>query len=50
MEYACEQLAATRSMKIYEAMIEGGQAQALLELDNARRAARVNLLRMSGHL
>lgn len=45
MECCCEQLAATRSMEIYTAMIDGGQAQALLELDNARREARAALER-----
>ncbi|WP_313522623.1 hypothetical protein [Shinella sp.] len=39
-EYACEQLAATRTHEIYTAMIDGGQTQELLELDNARRRAR----------
>lgn len=42
-EHACEQLAATRSHEIYTAMIDGGQAQELLELDNARRRARALL-------
>lgn len=40
MEWASEQLAATRTMKVYDAMLEAGQADALLEMDNARRAAR----------
>lgn len=40
MEDCCEQLAATRSLEIYTAMIDGGQAQALIALDNARRNAR----------
>jgi hypothetical protein len=40
MEWACEQLAATRPISVYGAMIEAGQADALLELDNARRSAR----------
>lgn len=42
-EHACEQLAATRTHEIYTAMIDGGQAQELLELDNARRRARALL-------
>lgn len=40
MEDCSQQLAATRSHEIYVAMIDGGQAQALLDLDNARRNAR----------
>lgn len=43
MEHACEQLAATRSHAVYCAIIDGGQAQEMLELDNARRAARYAL-------
>lgn len=43
MEWACEQLAATRTQAIYTAMIDGGQTQELLELDNARRSARAAL-------
>jgi hypothetical protein len=46
MENCCEQLAATRSTEIYTAMIDGGQAQALLDLDNARRNARATLSRL----
>lgn len=42
-EHACEQLAATRSLEIYTAMIDGGQAREFLELDNARRRARALL-------
>jgi hypothetical protein len=40
MENCYEQLAATRTHEIYTAMIDGGQADALLDLDNARRNAR----------
>lgn len=40
MEWSCEQLAATRTVEVYDAMIQSGQTDALLELDNARRAAR----------
>jgi hypothetical protein len=40
MENCCEYLASTRSHEIYVAMIDGGQAQALLDLDAARRNAR----------
>ena len=43
MEWACEQLASTRSSAAYEQMISDGQAQELLELDNARREARQTL-------
>ncbi|NEI71068.1 hypothetical protein GR212_15925 [Rhizobium lusitanum] len=40
MENCYEQLATTRTHEIYTAMIDGGQADALLDLDNARRNAR----------
>jgi len=43
LEWSCEQLAATRSQAAYDQMMSDGQAQALLELDNARRAARTFL-------
>jgi hypothetical protein len=43
LEHACEQLASTRSLEIYSAMIDGGQTQELIELDNARRRARTLL-------
>lgn len=43
LEAASEQLAATRTIAIYTAMIDGGQTNELLELDNARRAARAAL-------
>ncbi|MDK4720086.1 hypothetical protein PH552_12100 [Rhizobium sp. CNPSo 3968] len=43
MENCYEQLAATRTHEIYTAMIDGGQADALLDLDNARRNARTAL-------
>lgn len=40
MENCFEYLAATRTDEIYTAMIDGGQTQALLDLDAARRNAR----------
>ncbi|API52902.1 hypothetical protein BMW22_15875 [Rhizobium leguminosarum] len=40
MEDCFEQLAATRTHEVYAAMIDSGQGQALLDLDNARRNAR----------
>jgi len=40
LEAACERLAAGRPQKAYDAMIEGGQADALLALDRARAAVR----------
>lgn len=43
LEWACEQLAATRSIEIYTAMIDGGQTDALLSLDARRHAARAAL-------
>lgn len=43
MENCFDELAATRSHEIYIAMIDGGQAQALLDLDVARRNARAIL-------
>lgn len=43
LEWACEQLAATRSMEVYTAMIDGGQAETLLSLDARRKAARAVL-------
>jgi len=44
-EWSCEQLAHTRSQASYDQMISDGQAQELLELDNARRATRAFLAR-----
>ncbi len=44
LEQACEQLAATRTQRIYEVMIEDGQTEALISLDARRHAAR-DLLR-----
>ncbi len=43
LEQACEQLAATRTHEVYLAMIDNGQAGALLQLDCARRSARAAL-------
>lgn len=43
LEWACEQLAATRGMATYDAMIAAGQADAMIALDNARRTARALL-------
>ena len=43
LEQACEQLAATRPHEVYLAMIDGGQAEALLSLDARRQAARAAL-------
>lgn len=43
LENANEQLAATRTREVYLAMIDSGQADALLALDNARRNARAAL-------
>lgn len=40
LEWSCEQLAATRDVATYEAMIANGQADATIALDNARRVAR----------
>ncbi|WP_267550302.1 hypothetical protein [Rhizobium rhizogenes] len=48
MEWAAEQLASTRSMEVYDAMIKGGQTDAMLEFDNARRAARAFLSKLEG--
>lgn len=48
MEDCFEQLASTRTHEIYLAMIDGGQGQALLDLDNARRNAR-DVLREGGN-
>ncbi len=43
LEQATEQLASTRSLEAYDAMIKCGQADALIALDNARRSARAAL-------
>lgn len=43
LEWSCEQLAATRDMATYDAMIAAGQADAMIALDNARRTARALL-------
>lgn len=43
MEAACERLAAERSPQIYSLMIEQGQSDNLLALDEARRDARAAL-------
>ena len=40
IEMACELLASTRPIAVYDAMIAAGQSGQLLELDNARREAR----------
>lgn len=43
LERACENVAATRSQEAYDAMINGGQSQALIALDRARLDARAAL-------
>ncbi len=43
LEWACEQLAATRTRDVYEAMIDSGQTDELLSLDARRQAARAAL-------
>lgn len=43
MEYACEQLAATRTHEVYLAMIDSGQSDALIALDARRQVARETL-------
>ena len=48
MEWAAEQLASTRNMEVYDAMIRAGQTDALLEFDNARRAARDTISKLEG--
>jgi hypothetical protein len=40
LEVACENLAATRPQGVYEAMIDGGQGDCLINLDQARANAR----------
>lgn len=43
LEWACDQLASTRTHEVYLAMIDSGQADALLSLDARRQAARAAL-------
>lgn len=44
LENACEEVAKGRSQAAYDAMVAGGQSDALIALDDARRNARVALL------
>lgn len=48
LEWACEQLAATRPHAAYLAMIDGGQADALLSLGARRQSARAVLAALDG--
>lgn len=48
LEWACDQLASTRTHEVYLAMIDGGQAYALLSLDSRRQAARAVLAQKEG--
>ena len=43
LEWACDQLASTRTHEVYLAMIDSGQADALLSLDARRQSARAAL-------
>ncbi|MDQ7262769.1 hypothetical protein NM680_13300 [Paracoccus sp. PS-1] len=43
LEWACDQLASTRTHEVYLAMIDSGQSAALLSLDARRQAARTAL-------
>ncbi|MDQ7262448.1 hypothetical protein NM680_11650 [Paracoccus sp. PS-1] len=43
LEWACDQLASTRTHEVYLAMINSGQSAALLSLDARRQAARTAL-------
>ena len=43
LEWACDQLASNRTHEVYLAMIDSGQADALLSLDARRQAARAAL-------
>ena len=48
LEWACDQLASTRTHEVYLAMIDSGQADALLSLDARRQAARTALAQKEG--
>ena len=48
LEWACDQLASTRTHEVYLAMIDSGQADALLSLDARRQAARAVLAQKEG--
>ena len=48
LELACDQLASTRTHEVYLAMIDSGQADALLSLDARRQAARAALAQKEG--
>ena len=48
LEWACDQLASTRTHEVYLAMIDSGQADALLSLDARRQAARAVLAQEGG--
>lgn len=48
LEWACDQLASTRTHEVYLAMIDSGQADALLSLDARRQAARAVLAQKGG--
>ena len=48
LEWACDQLASTRTHEVYLAMIDSGQADALLSLDARRQAARAALAQKGG--
>ena len=48
LEWACDQLASTRTHEVYLAMIDSGQADALLSLDARRQAARAALAQKEG--
>ena len=48
LEWACDQLASTRTHEVYLAMIDSGQADALLSLDARRQAASAALAQKEG--